>query len=90
MTRSFGKMIRNRTTWVVLVAFSSGACLVSALPTTNDVQAQSRRVTEPGHFKSGAQRSEQLLQEILTTLKSIDRRMERIEPALQREGNIAR
>lgn len=51
----------------------------------NQRQIRSRQeVMPPSHFKSGGERSEIILKEIATTLKSIDARLEKIEKVVER------
>lgn len=52
------------------------------LPWASTVRAEPRRVTAQSpdeHFKSGGRLSETVLQEMLTVLKRIDERLERLE-----------
>jgi hypothetical protein len=72
--------------WIALLLLSAVVWAVTSQPTGVGPKcpqaAEVRRAGSPGHFKSGGERSVIVLQEIATTLKKMDERLERIEKAV--------
>ena len=65
---------------LIVAIFVGAGYLVGMMSRDTTVHAEVRRSpTEHRHFQSGAQRSEVLLQQISTTLKKMDSRLDRIE-----------
>ena len=76
---------RSNVTWTLI-----GMCVLTlALAVRFDEPLHGEiRPREPQpHFKSGGERSEALLREMLTTLKTIDQRLERMERLVRRAGS---
>ena len=72
--------MNHRAPWTPLAA----AVVVVALLAQPTAQAEPRRTAPAKSFSSGAMRSEQILREIATTLRSIDARIARVESAVDR------
>ena len=72
---------QNHTwTWLFACATVVSLCLaISSHSSPNAALGQVRKTTPREHFKSGGARSEAVLREIHTTLRSIDARLARIE-----------
>ena len=67
----------------IVMSLVLGVCL--ALQLTR-AQAEVRQPGNRGHVQSAAGRSETILREISATLKSLDRRLERIEETLRKQS----
>lgn len=66
-------------TFPVLCGIVIGYSIAHLDITPNSVQAEVRETTPRAAFQAGSERSETVLREIATTLKTMDGRLERIE-----------
>jgi hypothetical protein len=81
---SDGKRCRSRSGWfltlllVASLAFNAGTLLRGP----RDASAEIRETPTPPAFKSGGERSEAVLREVLATLKTMDGRLKQIEEVM--------
>jgi len=78
--------LRKLGTALVLLALAAGSFTAGAIFQDTEARAEVRHGETQPHFKSGAQRSEQILRGMADTLKSIDARLERIEKLADRHA----
>ena len=71
--------VRKTYRWCAIVVLLLVVGLVGIRPGSEKAHGEVRKTAPRPAFQSGSQRSEQILREISATLKSIDRRLERLE-----------
>ena len=93
MSTSSSSVVKRRfAAWFIAAACVATLWNIYPRP-TQELQAEvrSRGTTQRPHFKSGGERSELLLREMLVVLKRIDEKLGRIEEAVEKsEGDNLR
>lgn len=78
----------RRTFWPFLLGCALGAALVAVLSQGLPAAwAETRATPQREAFKSGGERSEVAVREVIDILKQMDRRLERIEQVMTKDGS---